>query len=205
MFDYKIIDDIFADVETYVRNSGLQFTDPVPGTIDLKPAFIRDDQDAIVQGDINYPFVTYRIISDPIESSWNHIFRNISGGLENGDPNKPNNKNIREIKVRPVISINAISETVDGLDYCRLILSKVLQYFWEYDLTDAVAFINDKQIENRSTEIEGEIEYKLGFDLEIEFTESIEKISEAIRKIRIGNETETGFATVTGEKDVEKI
>jgi len=204
MFDYKVIDDIFADVETYVAESGLQFTDPEAGTVDLKPAFIRDDQDAIIQSDINYPFVTYRIISDPIESSWNHIFRNISAGLENEDPLKPNNKNIREIKVRPVISLNAVAENVDGLDYCRLILSKILQYFWEFDLTDAVAFINDKQIENRSTEYEGEIEYKMGFDLEIEFTESIEKILEAIRKIRIGNEVGTGFATVAGEKDVEK-
>ena len=72
------------------------------------------------------------------------------------------------------------------------------------DLIDAVAFINNKEIQNRTTEIDGEIEYKMGFDIEIEFTESIEKVSEAIKKIRVGNEVETGFATVTGEKDVEK-
>lgn len=197
-FKLTQIDDVFVNVEKAIDNKNIS-EDFGSGPIIINPSFVRDDQDfiknALGEGDIKYPFVTYRIINDPIEPLFNHIFENKSAGFENTDPKKPNNLNIRSIKVRPTISINIISDGEDGLDACNKIAREILEFFFITDLKDAVAFITDETIQNRTTEIDGEIEYKLGFDIDIEFTETIEKTGEAVREIGINTTTDTGSGT----------
>ena len=211
-YDIGQVDEVFSLVETAIKNKDIR-KDFGAGPIVISPEFIRDDQENVISsindGDIKYPFVTYKIINDPIEDAWNHIFQDESGGLENDDPNKPFNRNIRYVKVRPMISINIIAETADGLDACNTIAREILAYFWTTDLqaalsegdniVKAVSYINNQQIENRSTEIDGEFEYKLGFDIEIEFEETIETVREAVRKIVIGSNTELPNGVAEGE------
>jgi len=197
-YDLSQLDNIFIDIEKHIKDKN----------ISVAPAIVRADQDfikkAINSGDINYPFVTFKAITTPIEDRWNHVIEDKSGGLENDDKNKPNNLNIRSMQVRPMVSISIVSETADGLDKCNKIAQEILEYFYTTDLKEAVAFIDGKVIEDRTTAFDGEIEYKLGFDIEIQFNATIEKISEAIKTIIIDSTTDTGNGKIDSSTKITK-
>jgi len=197
------IDDIFVAVSTSINAQNIK-KDFGSGTEEsINPLFIRSDQD-VTRGsknpsDIDYPFVSYKIISENTESFRSHIVKNEAGGLENNDPNKPINKNTRNIKKKVVVSISIVSDTESGLDKCYFIGQLITDYFFTTDVPDAVVFIADSTIENRTTDLNGEIEYKIGFDIRVDINDALVKTSEAIREIKIGTTVDTIGDTVEDE------
>ena len=189
MDDYSQIDQIFSDVQKFISDQNLKYDNGEGDMIPVSPEFMRSDQDFQRGEEVKYPFATYRVINEDIEDPFSHIHSDIEDGFENGDTEKPFNKHTREVKERLMVSVNSISESADGLDLCRIILKQVLSFFYDADLTDAVAFINGRQIQNRSVAITGEVEYKLGFDFIIETCQKIETETEAVRVIAIETKT----------------
>ena len=135
--------------------------------------FIRADQDGDKPARV---FVTYKVINEFVESAWSNI--------REASYSAPNNTEIKtKQKSNPVISITIVGNTPNDYDEMRTVAKKIFQYFRETEFTDYSVLVISPNVEDRTTFLDAEYEYKLGFDIRLDYCEETSQIFEEVQTI----------------------
>lgn len=128
--------------------------------------------------DVTYPYVTYKIMSVKGLSDYQKVTFTVKNEDETVDEITGDRKNVP-------VSVNVIGQE-DELSLYPL-AENILRELKKYRTGDFVVRIISPEIETRSAFIETDYEYKVGFDLRIDYTEkSVEKNIPVITGVEIG-------------------
>jgi len=140
----------FATVQTFFSTMATSLSIPI----------IMADQDGTEPA---RPYITYKIINENVEHPRSNIRRNTAAVTTPGS--ETSYIKIEEKSI-PVISITVRGKNQGDMAATRETARKLLHYM---KLQDAITILYNTAIEDRTTFIGGEYDYKIGFDFRIDY------------------------------------
>ena len=90
------------------------------------------------------------------------------------------------MRERPTVSITIVGGEAD-FDAIRRVAAEFIDYFRWNEVDGAVVRVLSPSVEDRTTVIDGVYEYKVGFDIRIDYTEEKTRSVERVKSVELAS------------------